>query len=67
MTVDMSPEAISARLRTVAELSDLDRDLRMHGKVDYSPEAVSARLREVEQLRRLCLALGRRRDAPDAV
>ncbi len=65
MTVDMSPEAISARLRKAADLSDLDRDLRLHGKIDYSPEAVSSRLREVEQLRRLCLALGRRPDVSD--
>lgn len=56
----MSPEAISARIRAAADLSDLDRDRRLEGKIDYSPEAVSARLREVEQLRRLCLSLGER-------
>lgn len=54
MSVDMSPAAISARLREVSRLSDLDRDLRLHGKVDYSPEGISARLREVGELNRLC-------------
>lgn len=59
MTVDMSAEAISARLRRVGELSDLRVERMGKGKVDYSPEAISARIREVEQLRRLCLTLGR--------
>lgn len=60
MTVDMSPEAVSARLRKAAELTDLTLGKRLHAKVDYSPEAISARLRQVEELRRLCLALGER-------
>ena len=58
MTVDMSPEAILARLREVSALSDLDRDRRLDGKIDYSPEAIQARLTEVGRLLDLCLALG---------
>jgi len=59
MTVDMSPEAITARLRRVSELSDLRAELRLHGKIDDSPEAVTAGLREALSLAELCLALGR--------
>ena len=58
--VDMSPEAISARIRRVSELSDLREDRRLDGKIDYSPEGISRRIREVSQLRALCLSLGRR-------
>lgn len=57
MTVDMSPEAIWARLQYVSSISDLDRDKRLHGKIDYSPEAVRARLIEVGRLLDLCRAL----------
>lgn len=56
-TVDMSPEAVSARLREVGAISDLEASKRLEGKIDYSPEGISARLREVEQLRRLCEGL----------
>ena len=48
--VDMSPEAITRRLRQVAELSK-------HPQIDMSAEAVTHRLREVSQLRALCLKL----------
>lgn len=57
-TVDMSPEAIRARLAEVAAISDLDRERRLDGKIDYAPEAVRARLVEVARLLDLCLALG---------
>lgn len=50
--IDMSPEAIGARLRRVAELR------RPRTLVDMSPEAVSRRLRRVSELRTLCKKLG---------
>jgi hypothetical protein len=61
MSVDMSPAAISARLRHAAELSDLRTEMRLAFKVDMSPAGISARLREVERLRRLCLELAKLR------
>ena len=57
MSTDMSPAAVSARLRRAAELSDLRMDRRLDAKIDYSPEAVDRRLRKVSDLRRLCLNL----------
>lgn len=57
--VDMSPEAVTARLVAVAEAS---RELV--GKpgpqaVSMEPEAVTARLVEWAELTRMCLLLGR--------
>lgn len=63
MSVDMSPEAVGARLREVGRLSDLRSERRLDTKVDMSPEAVSRRLEQIEQLRRLCLSL---RATPEA-
>lgn len=58
--VDMSPEAVTRRLREVGRLSDLGPAARAFAKVDMSPASVTRRLRRVSQLRRLCLDLGRR-------
>jgi len=69
MKVDMSPAAITARLKEVSRLADLRPEMRLHCKVDMSPAGVTRRLRQVSQLRDLCLELGRlgaasrRRDA----
>lgn len=57
--VDMSPDAVTARLR---ELSEASRALV--GKpgpqaVSMAPEAITARLREWAELTRMCLLLGR--------
>jgi hypothetical protein len=52
--VDMSPEAIEARLREVSRLRDARRLL----EVDMSPEAIERRLRKVSELRDLCKKLG---------
>lgn len=57
MSVDMSPEAVTARLREVSRLADLRPENRLASKVDMSPEGVTRRLRQVSQLRRLCLRL----------
>lgn len=54
---DMSPAAVTARLRRVSELSSLKMPLP--SRVDMSPQAVTRRLQEVSQLLRLQLALGR--------
>lgn len=61
MSVDMSPEAILARLDRITELADLRPEHRLLYKIDYSPRAIGARLRTVAELSRVCLALGRRR------
>ena len=60
MSVEMSPEAVAARLRRVAELADLRTERRLDTKIDHSPEAVDRRLRTVSALRRLCLDLAAR-------
>ena len=65
MSVDMSAHAITQRLRSASQSSDLRSELRLTGKIDMSPGGVVRRLREVEQLRRACLALGRLRRVPD--
>ena len=54
---DMSPEAISARLREVSRISDLRPERRLDGKIDMSPEGVASRLREASDLFALCLQL----------
>lgn len=59
MPVDMSPAAVSARLRRASELSDLSIARAGEGKVSMEPAAVSARLRMVSQLRELGLRLRR--------
>lgn len=61
MKADMTPFAITARLRRASALSDLATERRLHGKIDMSPAGVTARLREVEMLRRTCMKLGRLR------
>lgn len=65
MSVDMSPRAITTRLRRVSESADLRTVLRLAGKIDMSPLGITRRLREVEQLRRACLSLGRLRPITD--
>jgi hypothetical protein len=57
--VDMSPRAVSARLRAVSECSDLDSSRRLDAKINLSPNAISERLATVSALRDLCLYLGR--------
>lgn len=61
MPVDMSPEAIDARLRETARLTDLRPPFPV--RVDMSPAGIDARLREVAQLYRLNVELQRLRPA----
>ena len=55
--VKMTPEAVSARLRQMSELSATHESLMPRG-VDMSPRAVAARLRELAELSELCWRLG---------
>ena len=55
--VDMSRDAISARLRTVARLLE-ERGFTRKG-VDMSPAAVTLRLQSMAALSTMCLRLGR--------
>lgn len=50
--VDMSPEAIEARLR-LCNPPDLRPEHRLHHKLDMSPTGVERRLRQVASLHRL--------------
>lgn len=50
--VDMSPEAIEARLR-LCNPPDLRPEKRLHHKLDMSPAGVESRLRQVADLHRL--------------
>ena len=60
MSIDMSPRAISARLRQASELArDLAPARRLSTKLDMSPAALSARLREAAALLELCHELAR--------
>jgi hypothetical protein len=67
MTVqlDMSPAAVSARLRFVSDLStDLAPERRLDSKLDMSPAATSARLKECAALLELCQKLQQARPTP---
>jgi len=56
--VDLSPEAVSWRLRRQSQESDLRRGSRAY-KVDMSREGVTRRLRLQSSLRTACLSWGR--------
>ena len=58
MSVDLSPDAVLARLRRVSDLSDLHAERRLDAKLDMSPEGIVRRLTEVSELLSLCTALG---------
>jgi hypothetical protein len=60
-----APDDVTARLRQLAELSDLSPEGRARGKVDMSAPAVMARLREQAALRDACLAWAKRAPAAD--
>lgn len=60
MSLDLSPHAVSARLRAVARRADLRAIHRLDAKIDMGPAAVSRRLRTVGRVTSLCLRLGRR-------
>lgn len=60
--VDMSAEAVTARLKLACELG---RTQPRASKVPMDAASVTARLRAVSELRELCLRLGKR-DAGDS-
>jgi hypothetical protein len=55
--VDLSPGAITARLREASQKSDLSPERRLDAKIDLSPAAITARLKEASDLRETCLKL----------
>lgn len=57
----MAPEAITRRLRKVAELTDLRSERRLHPKLDLTPEGITARLRQASELQKTCARLARLR------
>lgn len=57
---EMSPRAVTQRLRESSARSDLTATRRLAAKVDMSPAAVTRRLRRQSALRDACLAWGRR-------
>jgi hypothetical protein len=58
MSVSMSPDQVTARLKRASALSDLDASKRLDAKLGMSPEGVTKRLREASDLLRLCQRLG---------
>jgi hypothetical protein len=59
MSVDMSASTVSARLRHMADATDLRASHRLDAKVDMRPSAVSRRLSTAARLASLCVRLGR--------
>jgi len=57
---DMSPRAVSLRLRELGDMSDLSPERRLRTKVDMSSSAVSRRLRSVGEALELCRRLAAR-------
>ena len=55
--LDLSPHAITARLKAASGASDLSPATRLDAKIDLSPSAITARLIEASDLRDLCLKL----------
>ena len=56
---DLSPAAVSARLRLACGQGDLRSEGRLHFKLDMTRAGVTRRLEKVEALRRLCIELVR--------
>jgi hypothetical protein len=57
--IDLSPTAVTARLRRAADHSDLRSELRLLPKLDMTSSGITRRLESVESLRRFCLELVR--------
>ena len=57
--VDLSPDAVTARLRMASDLADLRPGHRLDAKIDLRPAAVTARLRIASELQELCRELQR--------
>ena len=61
MSVDMSAEAIDARLREASRLAgSLRPEARLDTKIDTSATAVAARLKQASDLLDLCRTLSRK-------
>lgn len=58
MKVDMSPDAVAARLRDASRLAgSLCAEARLKTKLDMGATAIAARLREASDLLELCREL----------
>jgi hypothetical protein len=65
MSIDMSGQAIEARLRQASRLvRSLRPESRLDTKLDLSGAAVAARLEEASDLLDLCRSLARARSKP---
>jgi hypothetical protein len=61
MKIDLSADAIEARLRKVSRLAgSLRPEARLETKLDLSAVGVDARLRQASDLLELCRALARK-------
>jgi hypothetical protein len=61
MSVDMSAEAVDARLREASRIAgSLRPEARLETKIDTSGPAVAARLKQASDLLDLCCALSRK-------
>jgi hypothetical protein len=58
--VELSAQAITARLREVSARADLRPAHRLDAKIGLSAEAITARLKLASALRDLCARLARR-------
>ncbi len=57
--VNLSPEAVTQRLRAASRQSPLGERPVVSAKAGSSPRSISSRLRLLSRLRDLCLRLGR--------
>ncbi len=55
--LDLSANAILARLNAASDCADLHEGRRLDAKLDMSPEGIERRLREVSELLVLCESL----------
>lgn len=66
MPVDMSPEAIHARLLEASRLADLRPERRLYAKLDMSSEGIARRLELASELSELCRTLAEACPQPPA-
>ncbi len=55
--LDMSGEAIWARVNAASAVSDLSPETRLDAKLDMSAEGIARRIQTVSDLRDLCMQL----------
>ena len=55
--LELTPQAVTARLRAVSAVADLRPEHRLDAKIGLSAADVTARLKVASELRALCLRL----------